>query len=1131
MCVAAGVVALSAPLRAQTGGYDWKSWGAVTDTLRAPTEGARFTLRYPFISEGSEAVYVDGVLLASSEYEINYHRGLLRLATPAAPGALVRVSYVRLPVLLNSVYSLRGLEFADPREAPAGPAPQVRNAEPAFNPTGDLVFGGMKSISVSVGTHRGSSIDQSLQATVEGHLTSSIKVRALLSDSDLPIQPQGSTEELEYLDKVFVEFTGSKAKATLGDFSYLNGSSTFSSFRRELKGISGEVRALGSQAGVAGGSSKGVFRSVEFRGTEQIQGPYDVLGTGRAAGEVIIAGTERVFFDGEILERGRNRDYTIDYDTGMLTFTPRRIVTADSKIGVDFEVTQQRFDRTSVFGNAVTGKLPGALRFEALVARESDDDGRLKTGILSEEDRQTLAGAGDDVARSIAGGVTLVGAGLGDYELVPADSAAGVPAHFVYNDSTGAYVLSFVEVGVGAGDYKASGISVKGATIYRYAGAGAGNYVTGKRLPMPQSHTLVTTRLRREAQRGLNLDLEYNLSDFDHNTLSPVGDANNVGGAGRFAASVGDIPLPVGKLDLAESISTLDETFRSLGQARPWYFYADWNLEGVPIAGREILQQFVTTYRPATATKLDYDFGLIRRDNFDGSKHEGRASVSLGTDRSVTARVFATEVSGLDQVRTRDHATASTSFGLWKLLPSAGYSNDRYALASTAGADSGFAYDEVTVGLARRKVGRLGYQLQVSERNTRELADATSRWIDTRTDRTYRMSLAAREMSVVEGSLEYSHREQDDHVFGDTQKSDLAHLKGLVRVERIGFRSTVDYEISRNAFRGLEKTVVFVGPGKGDYNQLGEPVGTGRGDYALVFLPSLETVPTRSVGLTLRTTWRSPNAEPQRSGGAGALAWIKANVSLEQQLTVREATTFEDGYKVYLLFPSALQRNGSTVHGIVSLQQDWSLLNSYSKTSLNVRYQRDDEEDNRFAPVMEDRFFGQHIVTLDRSISRLLSANLELKRERRKRAGEGLTAGTGSTYDVTGYGVGAGWGLKLSAGGTLDGQVEYSWRDDRDSRAGERAVSFKPRFMWRLTRSMNVFGRYEVIHVIGGDEVALRPFLFLSPGSSHRWSSTVNLKWTKIISFLTTYQGRSEQTFSGRRIVEHDFKIETRALF
>ena len=75
----------------------------------------------------------------------------------------------------------------------------------------------------------------------------------------------------------------------------------------------------------------------------------------------------------------------------------------------------------------------------------------------------------------------------------------------------------------------------------------------------------------------------------------------------------------------------------------------------------------------------------------------------------------------------------------------------------------------MTVTLAGRQPKKLSYQLQVSERNTRQLADTTAGWRDTRIDRTYRMSLAARGTSVIEGSLEYSHRVQENLLFGDTQ--------------------------------------------------------------------------------------------------------------------------------------------------------------------------------------------------------------------------------------------------------------------------------------------------------------------------------------------------------------------------
>ena len=80
-------------------------------------------------------------------------------------------------------------------------------------------------------------------------------------------------------------------------------------------------------------------------------------------------------------------------------------------------------------------------------------------------------------------------------------------------------------------------------------------------------------------------------------------------------------------------------------------------------------------------------------------------------------------------------------------------------------------------------------------------------------------------------------------------------------------------------------------------------------------------------------------------GDEGAVARDRArNVSLEQSFTVREQTTFEDAYQVYLLFPSALQRDDATLLGSTSLKQEWSLLNAHPKLDLTVRFQRDDSE-------------------------------------------------------------------------------------------------------------------------------------------------------------------------------------------
>jgi hypothetical protein len=1103
----------------------------VSDTLRAAPGIERLSLSSAFVVEGSERVSIDGRPLSREFYEINYRKGSLRLRAPLEGEAEVVVSYTRFPFLLDSVYSLREIEFAeDAPEAPprkSEPLPGAGTKSP-LSPAGNLVFGGLKSVSFSVGSNRSASFDQTLRASVEGDLTPTIRVRALLSDDNLPIQPEGNTQELEYLDKVFIEITGTRAGATLGDIAYGNSFSSYNEFRRELKGALGTVMPTrGTRIEAAGGSSKGVFRTVSFRGTDQLQGPYELLSQGGVANEVIIAGTEKVYFDGGLLLRGENRDYTIDYDRGTIVFTARRPVTSDTEIAVDFEYTQEQYDRTSVFGSALTEDLPGRLKLSALVAAETDDSDRPKSTSLVEEDREIIAEAGDDPNQALGEGATFVGEGSGDYIVVAADTLSGIPEHFEFDDTTGTHDVTFADLGAGRGDYTLDGLSVKGIPVYRFVGEGRGRYVVGKKLPLPQSHTIYTTRLSSPGAGRLDFDVQYNVSDFDANTLSDIGDDDNVGDAGEAKLRVKDIPLGIGKLDLNGSVSTVSDRYRSFEKTRAWYFYRDWNLENEPLVGREILEEAGAALSRTDRFTLEYRLGRIERDNFEGLKHEAEARAALGPDRSASARVLSSDIDGTDEKRTRSYGGATIAFGLWKVVPSAEYAAEEYLLASPVLPDSGISYDRYVLRLSSRGDRGFAYSIYGEERDTEELADTTDGWVFARTDRTFGGTVSARSLQWIQGEVLYTHRIRDDRIRRGTETSDLARLNGIVRGERAGIRSTLEYEIGRNQSRAQEKSVVFVGEGKGDYNELGEPVGKGRGAYTVVLVPTDEMIPTTHVGFAWNLFWSGNTGKPR----GGAISWILSNFSLNQTLNIREETTATDPYKTYLLFPSALQRNESTLAGIVSLRQEWSLLRSYPDWTLTFRLQRDDEEENRFNDVNEERYYEEEAVKLDRALSRTFSASLEARREVKKRGGQGLPQGTGSTYDVLGWAAAAGFGLRLPAGSTLDGEFEMRDQEDFESTARERALVFRPRLVWHVSKSLNVFARYEVTRYTLPVDPGVMPIFFSSPGIAHRWSINPNFRLSKVISLLGTYQGRAETTFSGNRIVDHEFTLETRAFF
>ncbi len=1117
--------------------YDYEVWSAAVDTLRGAVTGGKLDLGSAFVVPGSERVFVDSNLLSNEDYAINYRLGAIRLNAPVREGAVIVVQYRKAPFILNPVYSLREAEFSVPGSGDTitvFAAPTVEKAR--FN-TGNLVFGGTKSISFTVGNNRGTSLDQSLQVSVEGQLTPTIKVKALLSDNNLPVQPEGNTEELEYLDKVYVEIEGTNARTALGDFTFENSVSTFSPLTRQLKGISGEAWINQGKIAIAGAEAKGEFRTIQFRGTTGLQGPYELLSASRNTGEVIIAGTERVYLDGRKLDRGQNRDYTIDYDQGTVTFTPRTLMTSDSEVAVDFEATQQRYDRTTLFSAAESRAIPGGFDLHFLYAREQDNKDRPKNQTFSEEELEILRNAGDDPTNAVTSGVTPTEPGRGGYFLVPADSVAGIPEYYEFADSLGDFNVSFVEVGVGSGDYELGGISNRGTRYYQFVGTGQGNYVVGKLLPLPESVSLVTARLQRERGDHLTLDAEWNISEHDRNMFSGADAADDIGDAGQFRLGVKNLPVGIGRFGLSAGLSTIDDSFKSFDKARPAYFYRDWNLENVPLLGREIIEEYAATFEGGQTTALKYTLGRIDRPGVLGVRHEGKVRLGQNADRLLTARVFDTETARREDVRIRDHATVTASLGLWHIRPSVVYARERYLQSARAKSDSGIAYQLIRVRIGDRSAKNVTAAIELENRETEEIRDTLTTWTDTRRDQTVTAELAVRGRGSVQGELQITHREELNRIFNDKRSTDLARLKGLLRSARTGIRADVDYEISQTAARTLKRSVVFVGDGNGDYNAQGDLVGKGLGGYTVVFSPTTNTVPTNRVALNFRFGWK---ASGRRSGLLGGLendpakglwSWVKSNVSFDQTLTVSEESTFDPAWKVYLMVPSVLQRDGSTVYGSVLIRQDWRLFEAYKSLSLTVRYERRDDEDNRFEGVREQRFFGQHLVRLSRSMSSLLTLTGEVSREVTSRGGVGIDQGGGGAYLITARSALAGVGFRLPGGSSIDVDLKLTDRSDFVSSAEQILVTIRPKVTWRATRAVSVFGSYDLTRVTSSGDVEFKPVVFANDGDAHRWNVTPTIRLSRYISFVAGYNGRRETVFSGRRITDHELKVETRAFF
>lgn len=428
---------------------------------------------------------------------------------------------------------------------------------------------------------------------------------------------------------------------------------------------------------------------------------------------------------------------------------------------------------------------------------------------------------------------------------------------------------------------------------------------------------------------------------------------------------------------------------------------------------------------------------------------------------------------------------------------------------------------------------------------------STRDWQFTRRDQTVTAELAVRGRSSVQGEVQVTHRVVDNKLLNTTQSTDLARFKGFARSNGAGVRADVDYEISQLAARTLIRSVIFVGEGEGDYNAEGDLVGKGLGAFAVVFSPTSNVVPTNAVRFNFRFIWKHPGTKSGFGGGltsgeettgGGLWHWVKSNLSLDQTISVVEESTFEPAWKIYLMVPSALQRDETTVYGSVAIRQDWSLMEAYRSTSMMLRYQRRDEDDNRFEGINEQRFFGQHLLRLSRSLSSLLTVTGEVSRDVQRRSIADIGESSGGAYDVTAFSALGGIGLRLSGGSSIDIDLKGTDQTDEVSSARQTLLTLRPKLTWRITKMISIYGSYDMTRVWNHDELTqgsattlpsatILPIVFTRGENSHRWNITPTVRLSKYISLVAGYNGRRETIFSGKQITDHELKIETRAFF
>lgn len=400
---------------------------------------------------------------------------------------------------------------------------------------GSLDYNGNISRGVGFGNAQSLNVNSSFNIQLSGMITDDIEIKAAITDNNIPIQPEGNTAQLQEFDKVFIQLRKDKHYLTVGDFDLKSPAAYFMKFQRNLQGASyqgkQQIKDMGEASGMASFAiSRGNFVINNITAIEGNQGPYRLQGPNGENFIIVMAGSERVFINGVLQERGDNNNYTIDYNVGEITFTPNKMITQDMRIRVEFEYADRYYLRTlyHVNGGFENKKFKGEINFFS----QQDSKNQTINQDLDDNKITVLENAGDDItnAFSSSANISEFDAGRVLYEKRDTIINGQIDSFYVYSSNQNAtlYTLSFSFVGSGLGAYEAI-TSVANGRVFAYQGPNQGSYLPIVKLVAPEKQQMLNGRFTYKASEHIKTGFEVALSNKDFNTFSEVDKEDDLG--------------------------------------------------------------------------------------------------------------------------------------------------------------------------------------------------------------------------------------------------------------------------------------------------------------------------------------------------------------------------------------------------------------------------------------------------------------------------------------------------------------------------------------------------------------------------------------------------------------------------
>ena len=576
-----------------------------------------------------------GIAIDSTFYKVNFQKATLVFNENFTSTDTLEIKYLKFPEFITKEYSIYDDSKIVPNEAGQLYTIKEIDRQP-FKPFDGLNTSGSISRGITIGNNQNTVVNSNLDLQITGKISDKVSLRASIQDSNIPLQEGGYSQKLDEFDQIFIELFSDNWNIRAGDLFLENRTSQFLNFNKKVQGLSAQF-TLGTpekKTSIFGSAAlvRGQYARSTFTGQEGNQGPYKLKGNNGELFVLVISGSESVYVNGILLERGENKDYVIDYNAGEIIFTSLFPITSEMRINIEYQFTDRNFTRFLAYSGVMHEQ--EKFKIGGYIYSENDVKNQPLQQNLSEDQIAILKEAGDN--QNLMTAPSAYADSFSENKILYKKILFGTTEIFEYsnNPEDELYNVRFSFVGQNSGNYILINNNAIGK-IYEYvapiSGIPQGSFEPIITLVAPTKIQIATVLGAYNPSEKTNIDFEIAVSNNDKNLYSSIDDNNNQGVAGKINTAQ---RIFTGKYNLNAfaNFQLVNKDFKTIERLYNIEFNRDWNLT-TPLGNQTLLISGLNLDLKKNGSakyqleKLDFS------DNFSGTRHIIQSNLKFNKTR------------------------------------------------------------------------------------------------------------------------------------------------------------------------------------------------------------------------------------------------------------------------------------------------------------------------------------------------------------------------------------------------------------------------------------------------------------------------------------------------------------------